>query len=128
MPRLQRAACAGHQGPVRSSCQDSCARGEVRTLYAQVMAAERAGAEAVLVFNSIPDGEPSGGLMEMGGDGGAELPSIPAVLVSQVRTRLLSFTLRDPVSACACDLDLCSACSALTRTYFASSLTTWSKF
>ncbi len=37
------------------------------------------------MFNSIPDGEPSGGLMEMGGDGAAEPPSIPAVLVSQVR-------------------------------------------
>ncbi len=59
---------------------------KVLTVYAQVMAAERAGAEAVLVFNSVPDGEPSGGLMEMGGDGGAELPGIPAVLVSQVRT------------------------------------------
>ena len=49
------------------------------------MAAERAGAATVLVFNSVPNGEPSGGLMEMGGDGGRALPSIPAVLVSQVR-------------------------------------------
>ena len=48
------------------------------------MAAERATAAAVLVFNSVPDGDPSGGLMEMGGDGGAALPTIPAILVSQV--------------------------------------------
>jgi hypothetical protein len=48
------------------------------------MAAERAGAEAVLVLNSVPDGEPSGGLMEMGDDGGRVQPSIPAVMVAQV--------------------------------------------
>ena len=50
------------------------------------MTAERAGAEAVLVLNSVPDGEPSGGLMEMGDDGGRVLPSIPALMVTQVRS------------------------------------------
>ena len=50
----------------------------------QVTAAERAGAEAVLVMNSVPDGEPSGGLMDMGGDEGRTQPAIPAIMVTQV--------------------------------------------
>ena len=84
------------------SCQKSAARDKGMTVYAQVAAAERVSAQAVLVFNSIPDGEPSGGLMEMGGDGGAELPSIPAVLVSQARI----LCLRHPFLMRACDLRL----------------------
>ena len=85
-----------------NSCQKLAAHDEGLTVHAQVAAAERVGAQAVLVFNSIPDGEPSGGLMEMGGDGGAELPSIPAVLVSQARI----LCLRHPFLMRACDLRL----------------------
>ena len=46
------------------------------------MAAQTAGAVAVIVVNNVPDDGPDGGLMEMGGDSGRTNPAIPAVLVA----------------------------------------------
>lgn len=46
------------------------------------MEAQHAGAIWVLMLNDVPDGEPDGGLVEMGGDGSRTNPAIPAVLVS----------------------------------------------
>lgn len=48
----------------------------------QVMAAQRAGAVAVIVVNNVLSGNPDGGLVEMGGDGRLSQITIPAVLVS----------------------------------------------
>lgn len=49
----------------------------------QVMAAQQAGAVAVIVVNNVEGGNSDGGLLEMGGDGRLSQITIPAVLVSQ---------------------------------------------
>jgi len=47
------------------------------------MAAQQAGAVAVIVVNNVEGGNSDGGLLEMGGDGRLSQITIPAVLVSQ---------------------------------------------